>query len=67
MIEGLKELAERNLTFDFLARPKHIKYIPKVLEIVPNLKSVIDHIAKHDIANKKLTDKMLGYIVLNIF
>ncbi|MBI21537.1 MAG: amidohydrolase [Chloroflexi bacterium] len=54
VIEGLKELAERNLTFDFLARPKHIKYIPKVLEMVPNLKSVIDHIAKPEIANKKI-------------
>ncbi|MBI64299.1 MAG: amidohydrolase [Chloroflexi bacterium] len=54
VINGLKELSKRNLTFDFLARPNHIKYIPQVFDLVPNLKGVIDHIAKPEIANKKI-------------
>ena len=54
VINGLKELSKRNLTFDFLARPNHIKYIPQVFDLVPNLKGVIDHIAKPEIANKQI-------------
>ena len=54
VINGLKELSKRNLTFDFLARPNHIKYIPQVFDLVPNLKGVIDHIAKPVIANKQI-------------
>ena len=53
-IRGLKVIAERNLTFDFLARPKNLIYIPKIMNLVPNLRAVLDHIGKPEIAEKKI-------------
>jgi L-fuconolactonase len=50
-IEGLKELARRDLTFDFLAKPPNLPYIPQVMNQVPDLRVVVDHIAKPLIAD----------------
>lgn len=49
-IEGLKELVRRDLTFDFLAKPPNLPFIPKVMDHVPDLRAVVDHIAKPVIA-----------------
>jgi len=49
-IEGLKELARREIAFDFLAKPPNLPYIPQVMDQVPNLRAVVDHIAKPLIA-----------------
>lgn len=49
-IEGLKELSRRQLPFDFLARPANLPYIPQVMDQVPDLRGVVDHIAKPLIA-----------------
>jgi L-fuconolactonase len=47
VIEGLKLLAEFQLTFDVVAVfPNHLKHIPYLAEQVPNLRMVIDHLAK---------------------
>ena len=46
VIEGLKTLTERQINFDFLVRPNHLKYIFEVYEKIPKLNGVIDHIAK---------------------
>lgn len=45
-IEGLHELVRRNLTFDFLAKPPNLPFIPQVMDQVPDLQAVVDHIAK---------------------
>ena len=50
-INGLKELVTRNLTFDFLAKPPNLPFIPQVMEHVPDLRAVVDHIAKPLIAD----------------
>ena len=50
-INGLKELVRRNLTFDFLAKPPNLPYIPQVMDQVPDLRAVVDHIAKPLIAD----------------
>ncbi|MBA31545.1 MAG: amidohydrolase [Chloroflexi bacterium] len=52
-IRGLESIAERNLTFDFLARPKNLIYIPRIMRLVPNLRAVLDHIGKPEISTKK--------------
>jgi len=49
-IEGLKELVRRDLTFDFLAKPPNLPFIPRVMDQVPDLRAVVDHIAKPVIA-----------------
>ena len=46
VLNGLKELARRDIPFDLLPRPKHLPYIPRVLDAVPDLRTVVDHIAK---------------------
>ena len=51
VLNGLKELARRDIPFDLLPRPQHLPYIPRVLDAVPDLKTVVDHIAKPLISN----------------
>jgi L-fuconolactonase len=46
VVVGLKELARRGLTYDLLLRPQHLKYIPALADRVPELRMVVDHIAK---------------------
>ena len=47
VIEGLQLLADRGLTFDVVAVfPNHLKHVPALSEQVPDLKMVIDHLAK---------------------
>ena len=47
VIEGLKVLASFDLSFDVVAVfPNHLKHVPTLAEKVPNLKMVIDHLAK---------------------
>ena len=50
-INGLKELVRHDLPFDFLARPPNLPYIPQVMDQVPDLRAVVDHIAKPLIAD----------------
>ena len=45
-IVGLKELVRRNLSFDFLAKPANLPFIPQVMDQIPDLRAVVDHIAK---------------------
>jgi len=50
VLTGLAELARRNLPYDLLLRPRHLPLVPRIAERVPELRMVIDHIAKPDIA-----------------
>ena len=47
VIESLKVLAGHGLTFDVVAVfPNHLKHVPVLAERIPDLKIVIDHLAK---------------------
>ncbi len=50
VLAGLAELARRGLPYDLLVRPQHLPLIPRIAERVPDLRMVIDHIAKPLIA-----------------
>jgi L-fuconolactonase len=53
VIEGLKLLASNGLTFDIVAVfPNHLKHVPTLAEKVPNLKMVINHLAKPPIQDQ---------------
>jgi L-fuconolactonase len=55
VLEGLSLLASVGLTFDVSAEfPKHLKHIPAIAERIPNLKIVIDHLAKPPIKQKQM-------------
>ena len=46
VLDNLRLMAEYNFPFDFLVRPPHLPHVLRVLEQVPGLRAVIDHIAK---------------------
>lgn len=51
---GLKALAERGLTYDVVALPRHLPYLPEIIARHPALNFVIDHMAKPPIASGDL-------------
>lgn len=53
VIEGLRLLAERDLVFEIVAVvPRHLEHVPTLAAAVPELRIVIDHLAKPPIAEK---------------
>ena len=50
VVEGLRTLARRGLVFEFLVRAHHLKHIRDIYEHIPELKGVIEHMAKPDVA-----------------
>lgn len=54
VINGLAELARRGLPYDLLLRPRHLPLVPRIAERVPDLRMVIDHIAKPPIADQSM-------------
>jgi L-fuconolactonase len=54
VIAGLRELARRDLPYDLLLFPEHLPLVPRLAEQVPELRMVIDHIAKPKIARGQM-------------
>ena len=53
VIEGLRVLAAFGLSFDVVAvYPNHLEHVPYLAERIPNLKLVVDHLAKPPIRDK---------------
>jgi len=46
VLRGLQVVQRRGLTFDLLFRPVHLKHVPTLVERLPDLPMVIDHLAK---------------------
>ncbi len=46
VLEGLEELARRGIPFDLCIHPRHLPLIPTVADRVPDLRMVVDHMAK---------------------
>lgn len=46
VIRGLKELQSRDVPYDLLLKPPHLPIVPVLIEKLPDLRMVIDHIAK---------------------
>lgn len=51
---GLRELAQRRIPFDLCIHPRHLPLIPRVAESAPDLRMVIDHMAKPFIAKQEM-------------
>jgi L-fuconolactonase len=54
VLEGLRELARRGIPYDLLLKPPHLPVAIEVMERVPGLRCVIDHIAKPYIAQQTI-------------
>ncbi|MBC7926382.1 MAG: amidohydrolase family protein [Bryobacteraceae bacterium] len=50
VVRGLKELAKRNIPYDLLVRPVHLPFVYQLAEQLPELRMIIDHIGKPEIA-----------------
>ena len=48
-IRGFRELARRGLAYDLLVRTRHLRHIPNLFDRIPDLRMVVEHIAKPDI------------------
>jgi L-fuconolactonase len=46
VLAGLQKLAALNLSYDLLVHTRHLKHVSRVAETCPNLRLVIDHMAK---------------------
>jgi L-fuconolactonase len=53
VIQGLKELERRKIPYDLLLRPQHLPSAIELVDKVPSLRMVIDHIAKPLIAKRQ--------------
>lgn len=54
VLDNLRHLSTTGLAFDFLTFTRHLGHVLEVLDKVPGLKAVIDHISKPLIANGQL-------------
>ena len=54
VVRGLRELARREIAYDLLLRPPHLKHIVELADRVPDLRMVVDHIAKPEIADGRM-------------
>ena len=56
VISGLQKLSACGLTYDLLVHTRHLQYVPQVAEACPELKLVIDHLAKPPIARNEMKE-----------
>jgi L-fuconolactonase len=49
VMDSLSLVAETSVAFDFLTHTRHLPYVLKVLERIPKLRAVIDHLGKPEI------------------
>jgi L-fucono-1,5-lactonase len=56
VLSGLQKLSARGLSYDLLVHTRHLKHVPIVAETCPDLKLVIDHLAKPPIALNEIDE-----------
>jgi L-fuconolactonase len=54
VIQALRWIVDRDMPFEFLTYTRHLPHVLTVLEKVPGLRAVIDHVSKPEIKNRKL-------------
>lgn len=54
ILKGLSILEKHGVPFDVLIYPKHLKHVPFIANKFPNLKMVINHLAKPQIASQRM-------------
>ena len=56
VLAGLAVLEARDVPYDLLVHPRHLKFVPQIVESCPKLRMVIDHLAKPPIASGAIDD-----------
>jgi L-fuconolactonase len=60
VVRGLGELAQRGLSYDLLVHTRHLKYAREVIEKTPQLRFVVDHVAKPPIKRAEIDQWAVG-------
>ena len=60
VIRGLRELGSRGLVYDLLVHTRHLKHAERVVAQCPDLRFVIDHMAKPPIAGGEIDEWARG-------
>jgi len=64
VLAGLAVLEARDVPYDLLVHPRHLKFVPQIVESCPKLRMVIDHLAKPPIASGAIDDWRKGFASL---
>lgn len=56
VLRGLNRLTAYDLSYDLLVHTRHLRHIPKVADSCPELRLVIDHMAKPRIASREMQE-----------
>ena len=56
VLHGLQQLSAHDLTYDLLVHTRHLKHVPTVADACPQLRMVVDHMAKPPIGSGALTE-----------
>lgn len=56
VLAGLQKLSTRGVSYDLLVHTRHLRYVPQVVERCPELRLVIDHMAKPPIARGEIKE-----------
>ena len=56
VLRGLRELSSRGLSYDLLVHRRHLKYAKTAINECPDLRFVIDHLAKPPIARDEIDE-----------
>ena len=56
VLAGLRKLSERGHSYDLLVHTRHLRYVPQVAESCPDLRLVIDHLAKPPIGRNEINE-----------
>jgi len=56
VLDNLRELAHVGRTLDLLVLPRHLPIVVRALELIPDLRAVVDHCAKPDLRSASLDD-----------
>src|SRR3989442_8594458 len=51
VLDGLRALAARGVSYDLLVHPRHLKYVYTLAQSCPDLRLVVDHLAKPSVAS----------------
>jgi L-fuconolactonase len=60
VLQGLRVLEKRRVSYDLLVHTRHLKHVTTVAEACPSLRLVIDHLAKPPIASGEIADWALA-------
>jgi L-fuconolactonase len=56
VLKGLQVLEKHRVSYDLLVHTRHLNHVKTVAEACPNLRLVVDHMAKPPIASGEITD-----------